>query len=196
MSKYQIILDIDEGKRSDGSDRTTEQMIKYLQLTVQQALTKSDSLINKFEIKEYRSGSGGTKSTPGGNGGVRGRKPVNRPKVENWIREHVTAGPSTQGTTGLNGVDRKGRPLIDSPNRVYPHRLAAPEPEGVGLSLMAIDKVLKELEVEGYLERGFASGSPFYELIRPLEEEGKVGIRGREVEATPRELEFDEEEED
>lgn len=193
MAKYSIVLDIEEGKRADGTDRSTEQMVKYLQLTIQQALTRSDSLIKSVTVKEHKAGAGGTRSVPGAAGGVRGRKPVNRPKIENWIRKNVTAGPSTQGTTGLNGVDRQGKPLIDSPNRVYPHRLAAPEPDGVGLSLLAIDKVLKELEVEGYLERGFASGSPFYELIRPLEDEGQVGVRGRPLDevpvgATPREL--------
>lgn len=190
--KYTITIDIEEGKKADGSDRTAEQMIKYLQLSIQQALTKADSLINRVDVKESKVGAGGTRSVPGSQSGVRGRKPVNRPKIERWIREHVTAGPSTQGTTGLNGVDRQGKPLIDSPNRIYIHRLAAPEPEGVGLSLMAIDKVLKELEVEGYLERGFASGAPFYELIRPLEEEGQVGVRGRPIEDD----EEEEEEED
>ena len=49
--------------------------------------------------------------------------------------------------------------------------------------MAAVMKVLSELAQEGYLERGFSAGSPFFELIRPLEEEGKVGVRGREVSA-------------
>ncbi|MEG2887221.1 MAG: hypothetical protein RR853_08860, partial [Aurantimicrobium sp.] len=108
-----------------------------------------------------------------------GRKPINRPKIEAWIRANVVAGPSTQGTMGLHGVDRTGKSNMDAKNRVYPHILVLPEPEGVGLTMPAVTKVLGELDREGYLERGFAAGAPFYELIRELEEEGKVGVRGR-----------------
>lgn len=156
--RYTIVIDVEEGKKADGSDRSAEQMVKYIQLSIQQALTRSDSLINRVDVRQNKSSAGGSKS-PGT--GVAGRKPVNRPKVEQWIRENITAGPSTQGTTGLNGVDRGGKPLIDSPNRVYPHRLAAPADQGgCGVSMLGIEKVLRELENEGYLERGFASGSP------------------------------------
>jgi hypothetical protein len=124
---------------------------------------------------------------------------VNRPKVEAWIRKNVTAGPSTQGTMGLHGVDKDGRSNMKAANRIYPHRLADPV-NGVGLGMAAIIKALGELEVFGYLERGFAAGAPFYELIRELPPEGEdAGMRGRDEDepiitqvpgATPREIDF------
>lgn len=169
--KFMVEVDLDPG------DTPVEDIERQMRLGVQRHLLSEDLLLNTIRVKQSMSkaslGIGGT--------GTPGRKPVNRPKVENWIRENVTAGASTQGTVGLAGVDREGKPLKDAPNRVYAHRLAYAEPEGTGLSLVAIDKVLRELETEGYLERGFAAGAPFYELIRPLEAEGLVGVRGRAI---------------
>lgn len=170
MTKYNISIDaLNLGNFSD-----EEALTQYVALAVTKSLAKEDVLITRVDIKKPGQSAvigDRTGSTPG-------RKPINRPKVEAWIRENIIAGPSTLGTVGLEGVDRQGKPLKDAPNRIYPHRLAAPEPEGVGLSLLAIDKVLRELDVEGYVSRGFAAGSPFYELVRPLDEPGKVGIRG------------------
>lgn len=181
MTKYTITLDLDEGRnRQTGEARDTDKVVRFIQLSVQQALTRSDVLINRVDVKQGK--AGGSTTGPRGSG-TPGRKPINRPKVENWIIAHVEPGPSTQGTVGLQGVDKKGRPLQDAKNRIYIHRLAAPEPEGTGLSLVAIDKVLRELEVEGYLERGYAAGAPFYEYIRPLEGNGQTGIRGRAITA-------------
>ena len=177
MGTYHLQIDIDEGKDSEGKVRSPEKIENYLRLSLQQSLTKANCIINKVEVKQKARPAGAPRGK-----GTAGRKPVNRPKIEAWIRANVTAGPSTQGTTGLNGVDKDGRPLIDAPNRIYVHRLMAPEPEGVGLPQPSIEKVLRELDVEGYLERGFAAGAPFYELVRPLEDEGQVGVRGREVE--------------
>jgi hypothetical protein len=176
MSKYTLIIDIEEGVDTEGNPRTADKVEKYLRIAVQQALTKANCLINKVEVKQLASRPAGAPRAKG----TAGRKPVNRPKIEAWIRKNVTAGPTTQGTMGLHGVDRTGKSHMDAPNRVYPHVLVLPEPEGVGLSMPAVMKVLAELDVEGYLERGFAAGAPFYELIRPLEEEGQVGMRGRE----------------
>jgi hypothetical protein len=176
MAKYNLTVDLEEGVDANGEARSSDKIENYLRLAVQQALTKANCLINKVEVKKSAARQAGAPRAKG----TAGRKPINRPRIEAWIRENITAGPSTQGTTGLNGVDKNGRPLKDAPNRIYPHRLLQPMPEGVGLSMPAILKVLGELEVEGYVERGFAAGAPFYELIRPLEEEGKVGIRGRD----------------
>lgn len=197
MTKYTIVLELEEGvDKNTGEPRDSEKIVKYLQLSLQQAITRADVILLRADVKEGKASAAGGSSAR--NGSTPGRKPVNRPKIEQWIRENVTAGPSTQGTTGLNGVDKQGKPLIDSPNRIYMHRLMANPPEGVGISLIGIQKVLGELEREGYLERGFASGAPFYELIRPLEEPGKVGVRGRPLDegATPMELDFEDEEED
>jgi hypothetical protein len=196
VTKYTITLELDEGvNKSTGEERTPEQIIKYLQLSLQQAITRADVLLLRAEVKEGKVGSGGHASR---DGSTPGRKPTNRPKVEDWIRRNITAGPSTQGTVGLEGVDRNGFPK-DLPNRVFIHRMALPlEDGGCGVSKLGIQKVLSELETEGYLERGFAAGAPFYELIRPLEEPGKVGVRGRPLEedeefyapATPMTLDF------
>lgn len=191
MTKYVLEIEIDEGVTKDNEPRTEEQLIKYLQLTTQQALTRAECIIHSVKV---RTGAAARSASGPRTTGTPGRKPINRPKIERWIRENIVAAPSTQGTVGLEGVDREGKPLNKvARNRVYIHMLAAPEPEGVGLSLPAIQKVLSELEVEGYLERGFARGAPFYELIRPLEEEGKVGVRGRPIDdmgATPRDVDF------
>lgn len=175
MTKYNLVVDLEEGFNDQGEPRDPAKIENYLRLAVQQALTKADCLINKVEVKKSAARPAGAPRARG----TAGRKPINRPRIEAWIRENITPGPSTQGTTGLNGVDKHGRPLKDAPNRIYPHRLLQPMPDGVGLSMPAILKVLGELEVEGYVERGFAAGAPFYELLRPLEEEGKVGVRGR-----------------
>lgn len=177
MAKYVIEVDIEEGVDREGNPRSEEKVENYIRLSTQQALVKANCLINSVKVKKSAARVAGA---PRGKG-TAGRKPINRPKIEAWIRRNVEAGPSTQGTTGLNGVDRDGRPLIESKNRIYPHILLQPEPEGVGLSMPAIVKVMGELEIEGYVERGFAAGSPFYELIRPLEEDGQVGVRGREI---------------
>jgi len=195
MTKYTITLELEEGvNKATGEARSSEQMVKYIQLSLQQAITRADVLLLRADVKEGKASAAG--GSTGRTSSTRGRKPTNRPKIEQWIRENVTAGPSTQGTSGLNGVDHEGKPLIDSPNRVYIHRLMADPPEGTGVSMLGIQKVLAELDAEGYLERGFAAGAPFYELIRPLEEPGMVGIRGREWDegATPRELNMDIEE--
>jgi hypothetical protein len=166
---------------------TEEFLVEAMALAVQGVLFNNDTLATKIDIKAHAAaGSSFTNAN-----GKPGRKPINRPKIEAWIRENVPVGDSTQGTTGLNGVDRQGKPLIDAPNRVYPHRLAAPiEAGGVGLSLLAIDKVLKELDVEGYLEKGFASGSPFYEYIKPLHPEGWVPGNADIKRASIREVDF------
>ncbi|WNO27846.1 hypothetical protein SEA_HUWBERT_97 [Microbacterium phage Huwbert] len=176
MAKYNLVVDLEEGVDAEGNARDPEKIEKYLRIAVQQALTKANCLINRVEVKQSAARPAGAPRTKG----TAGRKPINRPKIEAWIREHVTAGPSTQGTMGLHGVDRTGKSNMDAKNRVYPHILALPEPDGVGLTMPAISKVLGELDREGYLERGFAAGAPFYELIRPLEAEGLVGVRGRE----------------
>lgn len=193
MTKYTIVLDLDEGVNSMEQPRTPDQVVRYLQLSLQQALTKANVLVHKSEVREggARQGGGGK---AGGNG-TPGRKPTNRPKVEQWIRDNITAGPSTQGTVGLEGVDRNGFPK-DLPNRIFIHRMAMPvENGGCGVSELGIKKVLGELEREGYLERGFAAGAPFYELIRELEAPGLVGVRGRPLDepvgATPHEVDFE-----
>lgn len=205
MTKYTITLELEEGvNKETGEPRDAEKIIKYIQLSLQQAITRADVLLLKADVKTGKASvSGGSSARMGS---TPGRKPVNRPKIEQWIRDHITAGPSTQGTVGLAGVDKQGKPLKDSPNRIYIHRLMADPPDGVGISLLGIQKVLGELEREGYLERGFAAGAPFYELIRPLEEPGRVGVRGRPVtereayeddaagSATPMELDMSEEE--
>lgn len=192
MGKYNITVDLDEGVKGSGEPRTSEQIEKYIKLSLQQALTRAEVIINRVEVKQTVVRPAGAPRAKG----TAGRKPINRPKVEAWIREHIQAGPSTQGTTGLHGVDRNGRPLKDAPNRIYPHRMMGPE--GIGLSQAALNKALGELEVMGYLERGFAAGAPFYELIRELPPEGEVGMRGRPIDeapvygegATPRDLDF------
>lgn len=178
MAKYNLVVDLEEGVDDEGNPRNAEKVEKYLRIAVQQALTKANCLINKVEVKQSAARPAGA---PRGQG-TAGRKPINRPKIEAWIRANITPAPSSQGTMGLHGVDKEGKPRVDASNRVYPHILVLPEPDGVGLSMPAVVKVMGELEREGYLERGFAAGAPFYELIRPLEEEGKVGIRGREIE--------------
>lgn len=176
--KYNIQIDIEEGVDGEGNPRTAEKVEKYLRIALQQALTKAECVINRVDVKQSVARPAGAPRDKG----TAGRKPVNRPKIEAWIRANIKAGPSTQGTTGLNGVDRQGKPLIDAPNRIYTHRLMAPAPEGVGLPLPSIEKVMRELDVEGYVERGFASGAPFYELIRDLEDDGEVGVRGQALE--------------
>ena len=175
MAKYNISLDI-----APLGDDSEETLLKKLQLALQTSLTTSACIINKVDVKQSGTGGGG-KSKPRSNnpGGTPGRKPINRPKVERWIRENVTCMESTQGTVGLQGVDSQGRPLQAPPNRVYAHILVLPEPQGVGLSPLAVDKVLRELAIEGYLERGYAAGAPFYEYVKPLPEEGS-GIRGKD----------------
>lgn len=193
MTKYTITLELDEGvNRKTGEERTTEQIVKYVQLSLQQALTRAEVLVLRADVKEGKASAAGGSSARSGS--TPGRKPTNRPKVEQWIRDNITAGPSTQGTVGLEGVDRNGFPK-DLPNRVFIHRVAQPvEAGGAGVSLLGVQKVLGELEREGYLERGFAAGAPFYELIRPLEEPGLVGVRGRPIEegATPMDLDMSE----
>lgn len=187
MGKYNINVDLEEG------DFTTDQIEKIIRLAVQGALFNEDILVNSLGVKQSAARPAGAPRAKG----TAGRKPVNRPKVEAWIRKNITAGPSTQGTMGLHGVDRDGKSLMKAPNRIYPHRLADPV-NGVGLGMAAITKALGELEVFGYLERGFAAGAPFYELIRELPPEGEVGMRGREDDeiitqvplATPRDLDF------
>ena len=196
MTKYTITLELDEGvDKATGEPRDAEKVIKYIQLSLQQAVTRADVLLLRSEVKEGKASAAGGSSARSGS--TPGRKPTNRPKVEDWIRRNIVAGPSNQGTVGLEGVDRNGFPK-DLPNRVFVHRLALPVEEGgCGVSKLGIQKVLGELEVEGYLERGFAAGAPFYELIRPLEEEGKVGVRGRAWDedytptATPRDIDFE-----
>jgi len=199
VTKYTIVLELEEGvDKTTGEPRSSEKIVKYLQLSIQQAVTRADVLLLRADVKEGKaSASGGSSARR--DGSTPGRKPTNRPKIEQWIRDNVTAGPSTQGTVGLMGVDKEGKPRTDSANRVYIHRLMADPPEGVGVSMLGIQKVLGELEREGYLERGFAAGAPFYELIRPLEEPGKVGVRGRPIEeagATIHEVDFEDVEED
>jgi len=197
VTKYTIVLELEEGvDKTTGEPRDSAKIVKYLQLSLQQAVTRADVILLRAEVKEGK-GTART-SLAERNGSTPGRKPTNRPKIEQWIRDNVTAGPSTQGTVGLMGVDKEGKPRTDSANRVYIHRLMADPPEGVGVSMLGIQKVLGELEREGYLERGFAAGAPFYELIRPLEEPGKVGVRGRPIEegATIHEVDFEDVEED
>lgn len=187
MGKYNINVDLEEGVLEEAD------IEKIIRLAVQGALFNEDILINSLGVKKSAARPAGAPRAKG----TAGRKPVNRPKVEAWIRKNVTAGPSTQGTMGLHGVDKDGRSNMKAANRIYPHRLADPV-NGVGLGMAAITKALGELEGMGYLERGFAAGAPFYELIRPLEEEGMVGVRGRAEDeiitqvpgATPREIDF------
>ena len=185
MGKYNINVDLEEGVLTEAD------VEKVIRMAVQGALFNEDILINSIGVKKSLARQAGEPRAKG----TAGRKPVNRPKVEAWIRANVTAGPSTQGTMGLHGVDKDGRSNMKAANRIYPHRLADPV-NGVGLGMAAITKALGELEGMGYLERGFAAGAPFYELIRPLEEEGMVGVRGRAIDegATPRELDMSEEE--
>lgn len=183
--RYTISLDLDEVSAT--SEMSTEDMVKFLALSMQKATVDHGILATRIDVRTSKTS---VARPTGSSTGRPGRKPVNRPKIEAWIRKHIPVGESTQGTTGLNGVDRKGRPLVDAPNRIYPHRLAAPEPEGVGLSLLAIDKVLKELVVEGFLERGFASGSPFYEYVKELPPEGWEPGKSEIKRATIHEIDF------
>lgn len=177
MTKYNFSIEA----ANLGNFADDEALQETIALAVSKALVLEDVLVLKIDIK--KPGQGGGLTTGPRDSSTPGRKPINRPKIENWIRENVVAGPSTQGTVGLEGVDREGKSLGKGKNRVYPHTLVKPAPEGVGLQMAAVMKVLGELAQEGYLERGFSAGSPFFELIRPLEEEGKVGVRGREVSA-------------
>ena len=177
MTKYNFSIEA----ANLGNYADDEALQESIALAVSKALVLEDVLVLKIDIK--KPGQGGGLTTGPRDSSTPGRKPINRPKIENWIRENVVAGPSTQGTVGLEGVDREGKSLGKGKNRVYPHTLVKPAPEGVGLQMAAVMKVLGELAQEGYLERGFSAGSPFFELIRPLEEEGKVGVRGREVSA-------------
>lgn len=186
--KYNLSVDIDE------LGETAEEVEKLIRIGVQRVLLANEFLVNSITVKKSEARPAGAPRAKG----TAGRKPVNRPKVEAWIRKNITAGPSTQGTMGLHGVDKDGRSNMKAANRIYPHRLADPV-NGVGLGMAAITKALGELEGMGYLERGFAAGAPFYELIRPLEEEGMVGVRGRAEDeplitqvpgATPREIDF------
>ena len=177
MTKYNFSIEA----ANLGNFADDEALQGAIALAVSKALVLEDVLVLKIDIK--KPGQGGGLTTGPRDSSTPGRKPINRPKIENWIRENVVAGPSTQGTVGLEGVDKEGKSLGKGKNRVYPHTLVKPAPEGVGLQMAAVMKVLGELSQEGYLERGFSAGSPFFELIRPLEEEGKVGVRGREVSA-------------
>ena len=177
MTKYNFSIEA----ANLGNYADDEALQESIALAVSKALVLEDVLVLKIDIK--KPGQGGGLATGPRDSSTPGRKPINRPKIENWIRENVVAGPSTQGTVGLEGVDKEGKSLGKGKNRVYPHTLVMPAPDGVGLQMQAVMKVLGELAQEGYLERGFSAGSPFFELIRPLEEEGKVGVRGREVSA-------------
>lgn len=170
--------------------KTDDEVLSIIALAVQAALvgngilsTKVEALVGKFKP--------GTSGKPTAAKGKPGRKPINRPKVEAWIRANVQVGDSTQGTTGLNGVTREGQPLIDSPNKVYAHRIAAPEEHGgVGLSMVAIKTVLSQLETEGYLEKGFSSGADWWEYVRELHPEGYEGAGVEIPRASIREVDF------
>ena len=177
MTKYNFSIEA----ANLGNYADDEALQESIALAVSKALVLEDVLVLKIDIK--KPGQSGSLTTGPRDASTPGRKPINRPKIENWIRDNIIAGPSTQGTVGLEGVDKEGKALRRAENRVYPHMLVMPAPDGVGLQMQAVMKVLGELAQEGYLERGFSSGSPFFELIRPLEEEGKVGVRGREVSA-------------
>lgn len=169
---------------------TNEEVLNIIALAVQGVMvnhgilsTKVEAIVGKFKP--------GTSGKPTAAKGKPGRKPVNRPKVEAWIRANVQVGESTQGTTGLNGVDRSGMPLIDSPNKIYAHRIAAPEEAGgVGLSMLAIKNVLSQLETEGYLEKGFSSGADWWEYVRELHPEGYEGAGVPIQRASIREIDF------
>lgn len=167
-----------------------EDMVNSIALILQMGLVQREVLTTRVEVAigKFKPGTSGT---PTAAKGKPGRKPVNRPKVEAWIRANVQVGESTQGTTGLNGVDREGKPLIDSPNKVYAHRIAAPEEHGgVGLSMVAIKNVLSQLETEGYLEKGFSSGADWWEYVRELHPEGYEGAGVEFVRASVREVDF------
>lgn len=149
---------------------TDDEVVELIALGIQAKLVTEGILTTKVEVTvgKFKPGTSGS-PTPAG--GKPGRKPINRPKVESWIRANVQAGDSGIGQ-GLGGVDREGN-VQTLPNRVFIGKLAMPETMGgVGLSLIAIDKVMKELETEGFVERGFAAGSPFFDYIRELHPEG------------------------
>ena len=182
--KFQIEVELENAEHIGGG------VERMLHLEVQKALTMAQVTINKVEVVEKPQRGATKRAAPGSpSGAPRGRKPVNRPRIEDWIRKNVVAGPAGMAS-GNGGVGKDGKPLGERPaNRIIIQELSTE----VGLNVPAVEKVMRELGVEGYVERGYANGSPYYDLVKPLEDEGKVGIRGREDED---EEEDDEEEDD
>ena len=185
-TKYQIEVEVDEsGHAEDAAQR-------LIHLELQKALTMNSFGIIAIQVQK-KPERGATRRAPAGGvpGAARGRKPVNRPRIEDWIRKNIVAAPATMGS-GNGGVDKEGKPTGKVPaNRIILQVLATE----VGLSMAAVMKVMGELAVEGYVERGYSQGSPYYELIKPLEEEGMVGIRGRADEDEEDDDEEDDEDE-
>ena len=117
MTKYNFSIEA----ANLGNFADDEALQGTIALAVSKALVLEDVLVLKIDIK--KPGQGGGLPTGPRDSSTPGRKPINRPKIENWIRENVVAGPSTQGTVGLEGVDKEGKSRGKGKNRVCPHTL-------------------------------------------------------------------------
>ena len=73
MTKYTIVLELEEGvDKTTGEPRDSAKIVKYLQLSLQQAVTRADVILLRADVKEGKASAAGGSSAR--NGSTPGRK--------------------------------------------------------------------------------------------------------------------------